>query len=54
MIITLLILTIAAATMHKILMNAVNEYSYDNTVDRYEDRIGKMYWDVIKKPGSYN
>ena len=54
MIITLLILTIAAVIAHKTLMNAVENYSYDNTVDRYEDRIGKMYWDVIKKPGSYN
>ena len=49
MIITLIILTVAAATMHKVLMNAVEDYSYDNTVDRYEDRVGKMYWDIIRK-----
>ena len=53
MIITLLILTIAAAAMHKMVMNAVEDYSYDNTVDRYEDRVGKMYWDVIHK-NNYN
>lgn len=49
MIIALLILAVVATTMHKILMNAVEDYSYDNTVDRYEDRVGKMYWDVIHK-----
>lgn len=54
MIITLLILAISAVIVHKSLMNAVNDYSYDNTVDRYEDRIGKIYWDAIKEPRRFN
>jgi hypothetical protein len=48
MIITLIILTIIAGLGHKFLMSAVNSYDYDNTIDRYEDRLGQIYWDVIK------
>ena len=49
MIITLAITIAIALVFHKWLMKAVDNYHYDNTVDRYEDRVGKMYWDVIHK-----
>lgn len=49
MIITLLIIATLAVLAHKSLMNAVDNYNYDNTVDKYEDRVGKMYWDIIHK-----
>jgi hypothetical protein len=48
MIITLLILMAIATAFHKFVMKAVNNYEYDNTPARYEDRLGKMYWDNIK------
>ena len=35
-------------------MSAVENYTYDNTIDRYEDRIGKIYWDAIKEPRRFN
>jgi len=54
MIITLLILAVIAATIHKFVMSAVNNYEYDNSTYRYEDRIGKIYWDAIKEPRRFN
>jgi len=54
MIITLLILSAIGITFHKFIMNAVNNYEYDNTTKRYEDRVGRMYWDVIKEQHKFN
>jgi hypothetical protein len=54
MIITLLIFIAIAAAVHKFVMGAVNNYEYDNTISRYEDRIGKIYWDAIKEPRRFN
>jgi hypothetical protein len=54
MIITLLILIAIAATFHKFVMKAVNNYHYDGTPKRYEDRVGQMYWDAIKEPRRFN
>ena len=54
MIITLIILTAIAFAFHKFIMKAVNNYEYDNTAYRYEDRIGKIYWDAIKEPRRFN
>ena len=54
MIITLIILVAIATTFHKFVMNAVENYEYGNTLDRYEDRVGKMYWDVIKQQHRFN
>ena len=54
MIITLLIFIAITTVVHKLVMGAVENYSYDNTVDRYEDRIGKIYWDAIKEPRRFN
>jgi hypothetical protein len=54
MIITLLIITTFAIIVHKTLMNAVENYSYDNTFDRYENRSRHMYWDIIKEPRRFN
>jgi len=54
MIITLLILIAIATTFHKFVMKAVNNYEYDTTLKRYEDRVGQMYWDVIKQQNNIN
>ena len=54
MIITLLIIAAIAVTVHKFVMSAVNNYEYDNSVYRYEDRVGKIYWDAIKEPRRFN
>jgi hypothetical protein len=54
MIITFLIFIAIATVVHKLVMGAVENYSYDNTIDRYEDRIGKIYWDAIKEPRRFN
>ena len=43
-----------AATFHKFVMKAVHNYEYDNTPKRYEDRVGQMYWDVIKEQHRFN
>ena len=54
MIITLIILAAIAITFHKFTMKAVNNYEYGNTPKTYEDRVGQMYWDVIKEPRRFN
>ena len=54
MIITLLILIAIATAFHKFTMKAVNNYEYDNTPRSYEDRVGQVYWDVIKEPRRFN
>jgi hypothetical protein len=54
MIITLLILIAIAAAFHKFVMKAVNNYEYDSRPKRYEDRVGQMYWDVIKEQHRFN
>jgi len=48
MIITLIILATIGIIGHKFVMNAVENYSYDNTLERYQERYNTMYWDVIK------
>ena len=35
-------------------MSAVNNYEYDTTTDRYENRTKHMYWDVIKQQNNIN
>jgi hypothetical protein len=54
MIITLLIFIALAGLVHKFVMGAVENYTYDNTVERYENRTNHMYWDVIKKQSNMN
>jgi hypothetical protein len=54
MIITFLILIAITAAFHKFVMKAVNNYEYDSTPKRYEDRVGQMYWDVIKEQHRFN
>lgn len=54
MIITLIILTAITLAFHKLVMKSVNNYEYDNTPKRYEDRVGQMYWDVIKEQHRFN
>jgi hypothetical protein len=54
MIITLITLIAIAAAFHKFVMKAVNNYEYDTTTKRYEDRVGQMYWDAIKEPRRFN
>jgi len=53
MIITLLIFIAIAATFHKFVMSAVNNYQYDSTIDRNENRNNHMYWDVIKEQNKF-
>jgi hypothetical protein len=54
MIITLIILVAIATVVHKFVMSAVNNYSYDNIIERYEDRSNHMYWDVIRQQSKIN
>jgi hypothetical protein len=54
MILTLIILATIAVLGHKFVMNAVNNYTYDNTIERYENRNRHMYWDIIKEQNKFN
>jgi hypothetical protein len=54
MIITLIILVAVATTLHKFVMKAVENYSYDNTIERYENRSEHMYWNIIKEKSNIN